>query len=55
MKTTLRLHPEDGVVVARTTLMPGAPVAEGINASDRIPAGHKVAVRAHGVGEPVRR
>src|SRR5688572_9324798 len=55
MSTTLRLHPEDGVVIARTTLMPGAPVADGICASVRIPAGHKVAVRAHGVGEPVRR
>ena len=55
MSTTLRLHPKDGVVIARTTLMPGAPVADGIQASSRIPAGHKVAVRSHGVGEPVRR
>ena len=55
MSTTLRLHPKDGVVIARTTLMPGAPVADGIQASARIPAGHKVAVRPHGVGEPVRR
>jgi hypothetical protein len=46
MSTTLRLHPEDGVVIARTTLMPGAPVTDGIQASDRIPAGHKVAVPA---------
>src|SRR3954452_6682699 len=55
MSTTLRLHPEDGVVIARTTLMPGAPVADGIQAAARIPAGHKVATRPHGVGEPVRR
>src|SRR3954469_17388699 len=55
MSTTLRLHPEDGVVIARTTLMPGAPVADGIQASDRIPAGHKVATRPHDMGEPVRR
>src|SRR3954469_357368 len=55
MSTTLRLHPEDGVVIARTTLMPGAPVADGIHAAARIPAGHKVAVRPHDVGEPVRR
>ena len=51
----IRLHPDDGVVIARATLLPGAPVAEGIVAKDRIPAGHKVAVRAHAVGEPIRR
>ena len=49
MSTTLRLHPEDGVVIARTTLMPGAPVADGICASARIPAGHKETVK--GMGE----
>jgi altronate hydrolase len=51
----IRLHPEDGIVVARVSLMPGAPVAEGVAAIERIPAGHKVAVRAHAAGEPVRR
>ena len=51
----IRLHPEDGVVIARATLLPGAPVAEGVTAAARIPAGHKVAVRAHAAGEPVRR
>jgi len=51
----IRLHPDDGVVIARATLLPGAPVAPGIAALDRIPAGHKVAVRAHETGEPIRR
>ncbi len=51
----IRLHPEDGVVIARAALLPGAPVAEGVAAAERIPAGHKVAVRAHAQGEPVRR
>ncbi len=51
----IRLHPEDGVVIARATLLPGAPVAEGITAVQRIPAGHKVAVRPHAAGEAVRR
>ena len=32
----IRLHPKDGVVIARATLLPGAPVADGV-----------VAVRAH--------
>jgi altronate hydrolase len=51
----IRLHPEDGVVIARATLLPGTPVAEGITALQRIPAGHKVAVRPHAAGEAVRR
>ena len=55
MSATIRLHAGDGVVLARTTLLPGAPVADGVTASERIPAGHKVAVRAHAVGEPILR
>jgi altronate hydrolase len=51
----IRLHPEDGVVIARASLLPGAQVADGVAAQQRIPAGHKVAVRPHAVGEPVRR
>ena len=51
----IRLHPDDGVVIARATLLPGAPVADGVAAAERIPAGHKVAVRPIAVGEPVRR
>jgi altronate hydrolase len=51
----IRLHPEDGVVIARATLLPGTPVAENVTATARIPAGHKVAVRAHAAGESVRR
>ncbi len=51
----IRLHPDDGVVIARATLLPGTPVAEGVIAVGRIPAGHKVAVRPHEVGQPVIR
>src|SRR5271154_2409168 len=51
----IRLHPEDGVVIARATLLPGTPVADGVVASARIPAGHKVAVRPHAVGAEIRR
>ncbi len=51
----IRLHPDDTVVIARATLLPGTPVADGIVAKQRIPAGHKVAVRALAEGEPVRR
>jgi altronate hydrolase len=51
----IRLHPEDSVVIARATLLPGAPVADGVKATARIPAGHKVAVRPIARNEPIRR
>jgi altronate hydrolase len=52
---TIRLHPLDGVVIARTTLLPGTPVADGVVAGARIPAGHKVAIRPHAPGDEVRK
>jgi altronate hydrolase len=51
----IRLHPDDGVVIARATLLPGTQVADGVVSSGRVPAGHKVAVRPIAPGEPVRR
>ena len=51
----IRLHPDDGVVIARATLLPGTPVADGVATVGRMPAGHKVAVRAHAVGDQIRR
>ena len=51
----IRLHPDDSVVIARATLLPGASVADGVKAVERIPAGHKVATRPIAVGEAVRR
>ncbi len=49
----ISLNAADGIAIARATLLPGTAVAEGVVALDRIPAGHKVAVRAHAAGEPV--
>src|SRR6202521_4945150 len=51
----IRLHPDDGVLIARSSLPPGLLVPEGVTTVERIPAGHKVAVRPIAVGEPVRR
>ncbi len=51
----IRLHPDDSVVIARMALLPGVEVAPGVTASERIPAGHKVAVKPVAVGEPVMR
>ena len=49
----ITLRPDDGVVVARGAIEPGTPVADGVAAAERIPAGHKVAVRPHRSGEAV--
>ena len=51
----IRLHAEDGVVIARQALPPGTPVAPNVVARVRIPPGHKVATRGHAPGEAVRR
>jgi len=49
------LHPDDGVVIARATLPVGTPIADGVVTTARIPAGHKVSIRAHAKGEPIHR
>ena len=51
----IRLHPDDGVVIARTTVMPGTPLGNNVTATMRIPAGHKAAIRAFAPGDPVIR
>src|SRR3954451_10728984 len=51
----IRLHEADNVAMARATLLPGTAVGDGINATQRIPPGHKVAVRRIEEGEVVRK
>ena len=56
--TTLRLHPDDDVVIAKQRLAAGAMVdtdAGPVVLAANIPAGHKIAIRARATGEPVRR
>src|SRR3981189_1042734 len=48
----IRLHPDDGVLIARSSLPPGMVVAEGVSTVERIPAGHKVAIRPLAAREP---
>lgn len=50
---TITLNPADGVVIARVAITPGTAIADGVTAAERIPAGHKVAVRGHAPGDPV--
>src|SRR3954454_3023479 len=53
---TIRLHPEDDVVIARVELPAGTLVPkESIRVSVRVPPGHKVAVRDVAKGAPVHR
>src|ERR1700741_5424397 len=51
----IRLHPDDGVLIARSSLPPGMVVADGVTTVERVPAGHKVSIRPIAIGEPVRR
>src|SRR5216117_2512077 len=51
----IRLHPDDGVLIARSSLPAGIVVADGVTTVERIPAGHKVAIKPIAAGEPVRR
>ncbi|MBM3351872.1 MAG: altronate dehydratase [Betaproteobacteria bacterium] len=54
---TIRLSPDDDVVIARVALAPGTTlVKEGnLAVAGKVPAGHKVAVREVKQGQPVRR
>ena len=35
----IRLHPDDGVLIARSSLPPGMVVSDGVTTVERIPAG----------------
>ncbi|MDW6026257.1 altronate dehydratase family protein [Mesorhizobium sp. BAC0120] len=50
---TLRLSPEDNILVAGERIEKDAATTEGVKARQRIPFGHKIAARDIGVGEPV--
>jgi altronate hydrolase len=53
---TIRLHPDDDVVIARAEVATGTLIAkEKVGALVTIPAGHKLAVRDISQGAPVRR
>ncbi len=52
---TILLHADDAVLIARTSLMPGVEVSAGVVTTDRIPAGHKVAIRPIAVNEAIIR
>jgi arabinonate dehydratase len=53
---TIRLHPDDDVVIARVEIPAGTLVQrEGLRTGAMIPAGHKLATRAVDSGKPVRR
>ncbi len=53
---TLRLHPADDVVIARSQLVGGTTlIDESVVVAGLVPPGHKVATRALRTGAPVRR
>ena len=56
VELTIRLHPEDDVVIARMELATGTLVSrENVRTAVTIPAGHKLAVRDIAKAQPVRR
>ncbi len=56
MTLSIRLAPDDNVVVARVDILSGTELpGEGVTALDVVPAGHKVATRPIAAGEPVRK
>lgn len=58
ISSTLRLHPFDDVVIAKSALAAGTRVeteAGPVQLREEVGAGHKIAFRARSVGEPVRR
>jgi hypothetical protein len=36
LRPVIRLHPADNVVIARATLLPGAPIDDGVSATQRM-------------------
>ena len=53
---TIRLHPDDNVVIARAGLAASTPIPDERIVVDRaVPQGHKVATRAIAAGEPIVR
>ena len=53
---TIRLHPDDDVVIARVEIPSGTLIQkENVRATARVPAGHKLAVRSLAKGAPARR
>jgi arabinonate dehydratase len=53
---TIRLHPDDDVVIARQQLVSGtALLDENVTVSGLVPPGHKVATHALAAGAPVKR
>src|SRR5438045_6952530 len=53
---TIRLHPDDDVVIARSQLVGGTTlIDENVTVAGLVPPGHKIATRAIAKGAPVKR
>jgi altronate hydrolase len=53
---TIRLHPNDDVVIARVQLISGTQLqGDGVTVKGMVPPGHKIATKAIAQGAPVRR
>lgn len=52
---TIRLSPVDNVAMALTEIPPGVEIEEGVVSREPIPRGHKIAVKAIALGDPIRK
>ena len=53
---TIRLNPNDNVVVARAEILPGTDIpGEGVSTISATPRGHKIATAAIAKGDPARK
>ncbi|MFO1082064.1 MAG: altronate dehydratase family protein [Reyranellaceae bacterium] len=52
---TIRLHPNDNVVVARMDILPGTAVDGAVTVASRVPPGHKILTAPVKKGEPLRK
>ena len=52
---TIRLHPDDNVLIARTLIELGAKLDGGLTSRGQVPAGHKIAARLIAKDEPIRK
>ena len=50
---TIRLHPADNVIIARSNVEIGARLGDGFTCRSQVPSGHKIAARTITKGEPI--
>lgn len=53
--SALLLHRDDSVAIARETIPVGTEILNGVKGLERIPPGHKIAIKTHAIGQKILR